>query len=155
MGRPPHRNARSSTGCRYQVAPLIDPDLCPSWCVVDHVQAQREGLEREDVLRHVSNDLGGHLPDLVNHSAQRLDRHGGGGWRLQLQQEGEPQPFGGYPVLELAVTGAGHAEIPLPLTTAEARRLAAQLLHLADAEDLHRYDNVSTEAFSSWLPTRG
>ena len=49
------------------------------------------------------------------------------------------------PVIELAVCEPweeSRQRVELRLTTAEARKLAAQLTYLADQEDLHHYDGM-------------
>lgn len=108
------------------------PDLisdCPAWCAdgpEQHSRAVAEGVGVEEVT-HCSVELLSKPSQVLREQRGMID--------MYLLQPATP-PFGGYPVVVLDVLeGTGSA--CLNLTTGEARRLAAQLLYLADLEDLH------------------
>ncbi|WP_090860085.1 hypothetical protein [Nocardioides lianchengensis] len=117
---------------------------CPPWCesgIKGHRQALREGCEPDQARTHLSVDLGGQVDDIRNYLTGRLFRPGQGGWRVWL----EAGPLMTTLVLELRTITRGknipagkrkHNSVRLDLTTDEARSLAAQLIHLADREDL-------------------
>ena len=85
------------------------PTTCPSWCtgLKGHRQALKEIGSHdgavEDASLHLSEDLGAVVNDITNTLAQRLDRPGGGGWTVQLQQEGaaEHGQYGGIVTVQL------------------------------------------------------
>ncbi|MEI5672987.1 MULTISPECIES: hypothetical protein [unclassified Nocardioides] len=124
---------------------------CPPWRadgLAGHRAAYAEGTNLEGAREHLSIELGGQVDDIVNYLAKRTDRPGAGGWRAQLRRG---NPYDDVPVdglnmttvfFELhTITPLGgeenkHERISLNLTTAEARTMAAQLIHLADLEDL-------------------
>lgn len=106
---------------------------CPTWCLGEHEKAVAEGIAPEDI-DHGSVDLTMRVDTIVNRSTGQVLREGRGTLTALLKQPMTPAPFGGYPLVELEVNSER-----VDLTTGEARRLAAMLLHLADQEDLHHW----------------
>ena len=132
---------------RAKNAALGLPVMCPPWCVSGlkgHRQAVDEGCTVEQASVHLGADLTGWLSEIRNSYADRVDRPGGGGWSMRLSQRQylEPRVKDG---LNLAVVvleiwdrneAGDRLAIDLNLTPSEARSMAAQLLRLADAEEL-------------------
>lgn len=125
------------------------PTRCPAWCdggAAGHQQALDEGCSVEIARVHLSGDLGGQVNDISNFVTKRVVRRGTGGWRVQLQQDEPEDGCYDMAVIELELherrsadlSSTGYDYTRLNLTTGEARALAAQLLHLADREDVHR-----------------
>lgn len=123
------------------------PTYCPDWCaggLKNHWQAFMEGCPVEDARVHVSVDHCGFTNDIVNHLKQRLDRRGGAGWDVKLQQDDLlPSHMGMALVrLDMHVWRDDRSQHPssdrlqMDLTPGEARTLAAQLINLADTYDL-------------------
>lgn len=113
---------------------------CPAWCAGgadEHARAIDEGVEL-DLIEHRSVDLGIRLATLRHpNRPKQILRECPGKVAMSLSQDAQTLPFGGYPLIELEVTSALGHDTRLDLTTGEARTLAAQLLHLADQEELH------------------
>ncbi len=120
---------------------------CPTWCaggVKEHRQALDEGCTVEGI-KHRTDDLCTRLDRLTNaYQPRQVLRDCPAMVTVQLVQPGQPTPFGSYPLIEVEISvfqGEGenlhHRSTNLELTTGEARTLAAQLVYLADLEDLH------------------
>lgn len=123
------------------------PRKCPSWCVGSHQQALDEGCTVEDARVHISQDFGIHLPTLTTACTGVVSREGGGGLRVELREDHQPS-MRSRPTIEVEAYAArpedeagSRGHVRLSITTSEARTLAAHLLYLADAEELHAYDN--------------
>lgn len=112
---------------------------CPQWCasgIKEHRQALEEGCSGEEARTHMSADLGWVLDDVRNHRTGDLLRLGGGGWRVMLERA-EMRLTSVTLWLHRPKEGtSGYENLGLNLTTGEARRLAAQLVRLADMEEL-------------------
>ncbi|GEP38452.1 hypothetical protein NPS01_21150 [Nocardioides psychrotolerans] len=127
------------------------PKFCPSWCTsgpAGHAEAMLEGCDLESASMHLSADIGGQQDEIRNYVTGEVVRPGKGGWRVQLRQQVRPGHRLDVPLLGVechireSATPTAYVRTELNLTTSEARKLAAQLLHLADAEDLRRYDTL-------------
>lgn len=124
------------------------PKICPSWCSggpEGHQEALMEGCDVESASVHLSPDLTGSQGEIRNYVSGDVSRHGKGGWRVQLRQQARGR-FDEMALIEVELhvrtdAAPSYVHTELELTTGEARQLAAQLLHLADQEDLRRYDN--------------
>lgn len=109
------------------------PTTCPSWCVGQHEQALDEGCDLRDAARHASSDYAG-----PGYSVQVLQEHDAYTiteplLRLEVRER-EPDRADGSPRYSYATTN---------LSTPDLRRMAAQLLRLADAVDFGLESRIS------------
>lgn len=107
------------------------PQDCPDWCEskpAGHQQALGEGCTVEESRVHSSTDLIG--ASVVDEEDVR--------WNLWLRSDPGPDPqYWGRAFLELETHRVGGDRYAMRLRPSDARSLARQLLHLADATELH------------------
>ncbi|WP_109507223.1 hypothetical protein [Nocardioides speluncae] len=112
------------------------PELCPPWCTADHAAVYAESGDWVLAQLHTRSGGSDFLDEIRNPIDGRVMRRGGGEYQLRAEQEASPtgRGFLTTPVVNLRVTGP--PAVAVELTTGEARSLARQLEHLADAVEL-------------------
>jgi hypothetical protein len=116
----------------------------PYWCDVDeHLSYVDESVGLDGVTAAELSVHRSHLHEhfmvaIRNEATGLLERRGGARWSAHVQQDPTiPGGYGGPPTIQFTVSTIRRAEwVKLPLTSGEARILAAQLEHLADLIDL-------------------
>ena len=126
-----------------QMTPTIPHRFaCPDWCISGlsgHQQALDEGCTWEEARVHRSGDHVGHLSTLTNPYSGRLERQSLVGWQVVTVADPGAGQWFGHPFIELELheyDEATRKRVMAPMTSGEARVLAAQLLRLADGIDL-------------------
>jgi hypothetical protein len=117
------------------------PKECPSWCGDDpagHLQTFHEiaGDDRAQAASvHMSGDMDHRLNTLVQPYTGVTLREGGDHWNVEVRAQGEHHWYG-VPFIHTRLGTKDQTGTEVQLTSGEARKLARQLLHMADLIDL-------------------